>query len=368
MVFQGNLGNAEIAMGSFAIAGSLVIILTYFLFPNLRKLRYVELVLYIAINDLIASIGLAMGPVPNDSFACWFQALSTDICYVSSAFWTVVILYQVYLVVIKRGSVLKNMLLIHLFCWGWPIVLAMLPLSTNTYNNPDDESTWCFVANRRDSPPWGELFWVLFSFFFWIWLSIFVNVVQIVHIMLELRSMQVVSTAVISTVRKLIFYPLITFLCWTLNTAANMYVFSSNTTFATMDSGWSTLASVGVLLALSQGLLNCIVFISMNTIVREHWKELLYRMYMLLCCCKRVKERTIVRQQSSDVESPVHKEVFELEMSTHDSGRYYAILCRSMHVFCPIQTFPDIPTTGLTVLAVHASPLLTSTGTPSHRT
>ena len=110
-----SLAYDEIAAGSASACGSLIIILTYLLFSNLRKLRYIELVFYVAVNDFIASIGLALGPSPNDSFACWFQGLSSTINFISSAFWTVIILYQVYLVVVQNGKVLQNMFWIHVF-------------------------------------------------------------------------------------------------------------------------------------------------------------------------------------------------------------------------------------------------------------
>ena len=332
MVFSDSLATDQIIVGVVSIAGSLVIILTYILFPNLRKLRYVELVFYVAINDLVASIGLALGPVPNDSFACWFQALSSDINYVSAAFWTTVILYQIYLVVIERGTVLKNMTYIHLFCWGWPVVLSLLPLSTSTYNNPDDESVWCFVADRRGSPEWTELFWIIFSFFFWIWLTMVVNLVQIILIVLKLRNMNVVTSVVKSTVRKLIYYPLITLLCWTLNTVSNMYLISTNSSLSGVSASWGMVSDLGILLALSQGIFNAFVFVGMNTIVREHWAELFHRIFQFFCCCRVVKERAVLRTNSSSTEfegtaKRMKPSVFELEMSdkhsesTHNPNR-----------------------------------------------
>ena len=42
---------------AFSIVGSLVMILSYSFFINIRKLKYFEIVFYIAINDFIASIG-----------------------------------------------------------------------------------------------------------------------------------------------------------------------------------------------------------------------------------------------------------------------------------------------------------------------
>ena len=45
-----------------SIIGSGTIILTYIVFRDLRRLRYIELVFYVAVNSLIAAIGTTAAP------------------------------------------------------------------------------------------------------------------------------------------------------------------------------------------------------------------------------------------------------------------------------------------------------------------
>ena len=136
-------------VGSLAAAGCFLVILTYITFKDLRSLRYVELVTYVSLNDMIASIGLALGGSKTGSFVCTFQAIVTNLNYLSAIFWTTIIAYQLWLAVHYNHTIQQNqMLLIHLICWGLPIILTLLPLSTNDYGNADDESTWCFIDNR----------------------------------------------------------------------------------------------------------------------------------------------------------------------------------------------------------------------------
>jgi len=284
-----------------SICGSSVIILTYCLFPNLRKLRYVELVFYVSISDLFAACGTILGSVPDDSDECWFQGFSTSIGFLAAVLWTTVILHQIFLVVVQRGKVFKSMIPLHMFCWGWPIVLSLLPLSTNTYNNYDDQASWCFVASRSDSPMWGELFWTIFSFFFWIWLAIFVNVVQIVMVVRKLRNLQV-SRAVRSTMRKLIWYPLMTMVCWFLVSIGTIHVIANNTSFEDVNTSWQMITIVGSLLAILQGFFNACFFITMNKIVREHWYEFSYRVYKLLFCCTFIAPAKDLRTKSTTSE------------------------------------------------------------------
>eukprot|EP01032_Pedospumella_encystans_P020686 gene20686-23494_t len=275
----------EFVIGIASAVGCGLIVLTYLFFPNLRKLRYVELVFYVAINDLMASIGMTFGPSENGSAECWYQGLSSTGNYLSSVFWTSLITYQMYQVVVNEGKVVKNMFYVHCFCWGVPLLLTFIPLSTSTYANPDDEATWCFVADRHNSPPWSQLFWFIVSFYAWLWLAMLCSVYMLVSIVLKLRKLEVVPNLISSTVGKLALYPIIITVCWTVNTIANIYTFSTNKSLNDLNSSWSMMVNLGIVFATLQGFLNAVVFFGMNPLVREHWGCLLYDLYLNIFCC-----------------------------------------------------------------------------------
>ena len=69
----------------------------------------------------------------------------------------------------KLKSVPSSMFIL---CWFLPLLLVLLPLTTNTYGNEDGGYGWCFVSNRKDSPNWSNGFWVFMAFYFWIWAAI----------------------------------------------------------------------------------------------------------------------------------------------------------------------------------------------------
>jgi len=128
-------------MGSVGCVFAVAPILTYVMFPGVRRLRYCELVVYISINDLISSLGVALGAVENGTVACNFQTFSTTAEPVAAGFWTVVIAYQLYYSIYYK-KMIRNLLPFHFICWLWPAIVTLLPLSTNSYANPDDESSW----------------------------------------------------------------------------------------------------------------------------------------------------------------------------------------------------------------------------------
>lgn len=131
----------EVVPGIISTIASALVCLTVVMFPELRCLRYIELVFYIAINDMMASIGMALGKTPNGSVACWYQGISTNFNYLSAILWSTVITFQVWLIVCKK-NVIKDLTYAHIVCWGIPLLATFLPLSTSTYANPDDESNW----------------------------------------------------------------------------------------------------------------------------------------------------------------------------------------------------------------------------------
>lgn len=125
----------------FSIIGSFFVAFTYLYFKDLRNLRYVELVYYIALNDIIASIASCLGVLYDNTtiggIACYYQGMSTSINFLSSCFWTVVISYQMWLIV-HKGIILKEMKYIHLICWGFPILVGVLPILDLDYGNESD--------------------------------------------------------------------------------------------------------------------------------------------------------------------------------------------------------------------------------------
>jgi hypothetical protein len=214
---------------------------------------------------------MALGPSENRSAACWYQGLSSTGNYLSSVFWTSIITYQVYAVVVKEQGVLRDMRRIHRICWGLPLFLTFIPLSTSTYNNPDDETTWCFVADRKDSPPWSQLFWFIVSFYAWLWMAMLWTAYMLVAIAWKLRQLKAVPVVIMSTIGKLALYPVIITVCWVLNTVANIYTFSTGRTYTELSTSWIIVTNLGVVMATLQGLLNTLVFFAANKLVREYW-------------------------------------------------------------------------------------------------
>lgn len=198
---------------SFSIAGCFFIMVTYIIFPQFHKKRHVEIVFYIALNDLIGSVGICLGAVPSGTVACWFQSFTTTYNFLVSIFWTIVIMYQLY-VLIQHKKPIENLIPCHLICWLFPLITALLPLTTNTYGVPDDDRGWCYIGNRSNSPSWGLSVWEIVAFYLWLWLAVAIIIIFFVLISFRLWRANSLFLLLTKKLYRLALYPIAFLVCW----------------------------------------------------------------------------------------------------------------------------------------------------------
>lgn len=269
---------------------SLSIILTYALFADLRKLRFLEMVFYVSVNDFIAGLSVGLFSLFTGEVQCFIQGFTTGYNYLVAAFWTVVITYQLF-VAVQTGKIIQDLYVFHWICWVIPLIVTLLVLTTNTfgrYGDDDSTVTWCFVGNTRRSFPNSILFWELMSFYIWLWLSILLMFIIVIFVNKKVRSMTTVSEVIRSSLQKLYFYPVIFIFSWTLPSIAD--------TYAVVNNGKHVNKWVGLLsdfLPVLQGVPLAVVFFTRNPIVRETWLAYLSKyakfgryLWNNWCCCK----------------------------------------------------------------------------------
>lgn len=108
----------------------------------------------------------------------------------------------------------------NLICWIFPIILTILPLSTNRFGCIGEEYCWCFLADRNNSPSWSGAFWVYACFYAWVWGAL----IGFFLFLLNLFSQRhyEVHCLVLS---KLIGYPIIIFVCWIVASVHDVYLY-----------------------------------------------------------------------------------------------------------------------------------------------
>ncbi len=112
-------------LGFLAAICSLFAVLTYIIFPPLRRLRYIELLFYISVSGCIAALALSIGRQKDGSNLCNVQGVVANIFLLSMVLWTTVVSYQLYLVIFYK-QVIRDLSIFHVLCWGVPVCVSCL--------------------------------------------------------------------------------------------------------------------------------------------------------------------------------------------------------------------------------------------------
>jgi hypothetical protein len=175
-------------------------------------------IIFITISDFFYAIGTSFGESEDGTSQCSIQHALTNIFPLCSVFWTCVIAFSIIEVVTpkwRHKATDNTSLLCHLWCWIFPIIISFLPLSTNAIGCIDSDRCWCFVKDKAQSPKWSSEFWVIFSFYIWIWSSIIFFIGSIVYTSISIKHYTSDISGLATThIKRLLAYPAVIVLCW----------------------------------------------------------------------------------------------------------------------------------------------------------
>eukprot|EP01038_Epipyxis_sp_PR26KG_P015590 gene15590-21059_t len=99
----------------------------------------------------------------SGSILCWIQGIITLYCPLASWMWTTVLAFTIYGIIVK-GKLLISHNQALVLCWGFPLVLTLLPLVKNDYGSSETHTQWCVLVPRGGSND-GIRFWSYGCFF-----------------------------------------------------------------------------------------------------------------------------------------------------------------------------------------------------------
>ena len=195
-----------IVSSSLSCAGSLLILLIYCLFRDLRSSAQ-KIITFLAIADLISALGYIGGSVNflthfnkgghqqckvfND--LCIAQASLTSWSSLASFSWTVALAFHFYLVIVynRRASASKLMVFYHILAWVVPLFIVVPLAATKILGYaPYAASNWCFVSspnvNLNVTHLKKEIGWVLLAGKFWEILTYTISIYIYAHIITRL--------------------------------------------------------------------------------------------------------------------------------------------------------------------------------------
>lgn len=140
------------AVASLSILGSLIIVSTFWLWPDLRTNSRLMIVFISVCDFLVASFNILGINIEKklDKEICELQATVNIAAILSSFFWTAYLSLYFFLTICKKISVRTErvtMWLFHVSAWGIPVVIALVGYKLNAVGNPHDmvSSGWCWI-------------------------------------------------------------------------------------------------------------------------------------------------------------------------------------------------------------------------------
>lgn len=204
---------------SFSILSSLAsfcYIILYILFIELRQKLVYKILFRFQLSIFFSALSTNFGlHLESGGILCWIEGVGSNIFTLSAVFWLVYLTHVLHNYVLNQYIIKTIWRKTELFCWIFPLIVTLLPLTTSTYGNINGD--WCWVIETETSPYWASHVWFWISYYLWIWISIIGMFIYIAKIA-KFRKTKVVShqsnLQIERTLRNLVHYSLIVIICW----------------------------------------------------------------------------------------------------------------------------------------------------------
>ena len=200
---------------------------------------------------------------------------------ITSWFWTTALSYTIYSI-ISNGAIWYKMWHMKAFCWIFPAIVTLLPITTNDYGTGNPDVQWCLIVPRGNTPPIMNQFWNFAGFFLWLFLSIFLITLWSTIIYCRYWN-SVLSDLVRDTYSKVFWYPIAMCCCWMMNFICGLSYYSNR-----------NLVGMSMIFAMSNSIASSLIFMKNNPEVLVRW----YKLIRYLCCRKKATERETVGRKS----------------------------------------------------------------------
>ena len=99
-----NLQAALVVVSLLSIISSLSVVLSFLLFPTMRKRVFMHIIFYLSLSDLFVSIASSWGYPGQGTTLCTLQSFCLSIFVKGEALWNFVLCYQLHAVVMTGNE------------------------------------------------------------------------------------------------------------------------------------------------------------------------------------------------------------------------------------------------------------------------
>lgn len=225
----GTLETINIIVSIFSILGSMFVMGCYFRFNDLRNFAF-YLVFMVAVSDFFYSIGFFLGDAGgNDdthlgasSDLCTLQSILISYFGLTSLFWSVSIAYTLHQGFLKENpsfkpsEIDKHRVKFMVACWCIPVVLSLLPLTTESYG---DTGGWCWIMSSETK----HAVWRFVQFYVLNWFAVCYNIYVFYNIQKKIKAIEDAPAQANKTLARLRMYPMVLIICHFFGTIVAFY-------------------------------------------------------------------------------------------------------------------------------------------------
>ena len=179
---------------SLSIISSLCIIVTFFIWPEIRSVSR-QIIVFLSLADLFTALGYLIGSSNHLHYdksnatgaeceqftrVCVVQSSITSWSSIASFWWTSILGFHLYITLVKGRMGLSGRILplYYLLAWVTPIIVVIALLWTNQLGySPVAVSTWCFIRQRSRDHKFLEIIMILLGGKLWEVIAYFAVVV-----------------------------------------------------------------------------------------------------------------------------------------------------------------------------------------------
>ena len=152
----------SITAASLSIVGTMVIISTFVMWPDLRTTSR-KIVVFISVGDFLVAASNITGELNKSLSVCRIQAAIGIFAVLPSFFWTVYLSFYFYLTICRKIAVESEnrfMMFFHITAWGIPLIIAVLAVILKGAGHSGDfvSSGWCWISDHQSC--WKVVLWM----------------------------------------------------------------------------------------------------------------------------------------------------------------------------------------------------------------
>ena len=255
---------------SISAVSSFAVMMTYFIFAEMRPKKFMQFIFYISLSDFFLSLSSAIG-FPSDTTLCFVQGVISSFFAMSSWLWVTCFSFSMFSLLTK--GVIYDMKYFHAISWILPLISTFIPLTMATYGQPTPREQWCTFVEDKNTQYWTFDFSTYGLYWGWFFLCVGLMLCWEIIVYIKVRSTTFATnpnpatTDIIKKMyNKVALYPYIIVSCWSVN-----FIVDEIGTHSSMVAFFSML--IGTL----NGFFATILFFWKSDEARGRWYRLIYK-------------------------------------------------------------------------------------------